>query len=363
MKVSILGLDLIVDPALHWGQELLRLLSDVVGQSTEHGPMRGSLEIAMGTLPGAPHLHVIEPDLARVGDTLIDRRYGVQIRLRDDEHIELRTQHSCPEWYSWALQLCALRSGTTFVHAAGLERNGAALLLAARNNFGKTALIGDFVQRRGFRLMGDDLTVLAADGTCYAYPRALTLHSAHRSFFPDVFAHDRAPAAPAALNGVIERVTLSAKPLLRRVPGLLEFARRHHPDVLRIAPSRVFGVERLAARAQLHTILWLERSAELKKPVLSEARSSMPARAFGSTIDEFDDRCVHITHVAMAAGLLPLETSFGAWMDVLRIGLQGAHAFSLSLPASLPLEEMPAVVFDVMTAEGLIGELEAATCV
>lgn len=362
MRVTVLGLNLIIDPALLWGQELLRLLSDVVSQSTGHGPLRGSLEIAMGALPGTSPFHAIEPDLARAGDTLIDRRYGVQIRFHDDEHIELHTQHSCPEWYSWALQLCALRSGTTFVHAAGLERNGAALLLAARNNFGKTALIGDFVQRRGFRLMADDLTLLAADGTCYAYPRALTLHSAHRSFFPNVFTHDRPPVG-AKVHDAIERATLSAKPLLRRVPGLLEFARRHHPDVLRIAPSRVFGVERLATRAQLHTILWLERSAELAKPVLREAGSSMPARAFGSTIDEFDDRCVHITHVAMAAGLLPLETSFGAWIDVLRIGLQGAHAFSLSLPASLPLEEMPGVVFDVLTAEGLIGELETATCV
>src|ERR1700686_5250276 len=55
--------------------------------------------------------------------------------------------------------LCALHYGDRPVHAAAVEVNGSAILLAAPGHFGKTTLAAAFV-RAGHRVLSEDLSFL-----------------------------------------------------------------------------------------------------------------------------------------------------------------------------------------------------------
>ena len=284
---------------------------------------------------------------------MLDLEYGVHISFPSASEIVLQTEHSCPEWFSWALQLQALRNHAAFVHAAGLERNGTAVLLAAHTGFGKTALVGDFMRRDGWRLLGDDLTLLRADGMCFGYPRALVVHPEHQPFFPELFAQNSGPAGTRALSSTIGRAGRFLKPLLRKVPGLLEGARRLNPQSTRIAPTEAFARDRILAYAPLDIVVLLQRRANLPAAQLRPTNGSVAAQLLHATVNEFDARCVRICNVAMSLGLLELETPYGAWIDVLRAGLVRARSYTLYAPESLPLEEMPGVVHELLDGSGI----------
>jgi hypothetical protein len=362
--VSLLGIDLTIDVRLRWANELLAGLSDVIAVSRAGSrPLSGSLRIEQGNVRAVRQAaYPLEPGIRRTNEGLLDEEYGVLVSFPSSTEIVLRTDYSCPEWFSWSLQLQALRNRATFVHSAGVELNGTAVLLAARNGFGKTALIGDFMRRAGWRLLGDDLTLLSADGTCYGYPRALVVHPEHKAFFPELFAHDAGPSAPRVLSGTLERAGRMVKPLLRLVPGLLESARRHNPQTARITPTAAFARERIVPSAPLAFVVSLERRSDISHAQLLPLRESLAARLLGSTIDEFDARCVRISNVAMALGLLDLETTYGAWIDVLRAGLVRVRSYTLCAPATLPLEEMPAVVHDLLAAAGIGAISQTSSC-
>ncbi|HSL71533.1 MAG TPA: hypothetical protein VK864_14905, partial [Longimicrobiales bacterium] len=345
IAASVLGVEVTVDSSMTWARQLLDRLSDVTAASARGcEPLHGAIRIERASsAPAQMRGEQIESGLARTDDALIDRKYGVLLRFAGPETIVLQTDQACAEWFSWSLQLRALHSRATFVHAAGLEQNGRALLLAARHGFGKTGLIGDLIRHHGWRLLGDDLTLLKPDGECHGYPRALVVHPEHQSFFPELFAQGDGPHAPRALSGSIERIGRAVKPLLRRVPGLLEHARRHNPQAKAVLPSRAFGADRIAAHARLHAVIWLERRSDLRLPSLRPAADSMTSRAFSSTIDEFDPWCVRVTNSAMSLGMLDAVRTFGTWLDVLQSGMANAGLYALHVPAALPFEEMPTV--------------------
>src|SRR5262245_2985078 len=95
-------------------------------------------------------------------------------------------------------------------------------------------------------------------------------------------------------------------------------------------------------------VVLLERRAEVSSAELHRAEGSVAAQLLGGTITEFDARCVRICNVAMSLGLLDLETTYGAWIDVLKAGLVRAQQYTLHAPAGLPLAAMPRVVQELL---------------
>ena len=326
--VSLLGIELTIDRQLGWGRDLLALLKDADPAISGLSPLRGSLRIQRGSLRAVlVYGDAFEPGVRRSTVGLVDEEYGVLLSFPSRTEIVLRTEDPCPEWFSWSLQLLALRSRATFVHAACLERAGKAVLLAARNGFGKTALVGDFVRRGGWRVLSDDLTLLTDSGMCYPYPRT-----------------------PRVLTGALERAGRAMKPLLQQMPGLLESARRHHPPA-RSTAEATFKDNRGTTPAPLEVLIWLERRAGIRQPQIQPAEPALAPRILSGTISEFDPRCVRITNIALGLGLLDMSSTYGTWIDVLRAGLARVRAYTIAVPASLPLEEMPTLVQQTL-AEG-----------
>ncbi len=86
------------------------------------------------------------------------------------------------------IQFILVTQGVTLVHAAAVaDAHGRVTLLPGPGGVGKTALLGELVQRHGCRLLGDDIVGITCDGRCLAFPRSFVLKQYHESVYPAIF--------------------------------------------------------------------------------------------------------------------------------------------------------------------------------
>jgi hypothetical protein len=290
-------------------------------------------------------LRELQPGLYTGKETLVDRRYGVQLVAAEPGMLLVLTDRACVEWLAWGLELVLLQSGATLIHGAGVERGGRAALFPSWGGVGKTAIAKHFVGELGWKLLGDDLVILDESGECVAFPKPMVLYPYHRRVFPEVFESGAGPVAPTSAIRALSRLGKAIKPWLRRAPGLLQWARRHNPQSRRVTPSRVFGVESLATTAELDAVVWLDRIPGLAAPEFCRLeRNDMASRIFGSTMREQDPWCLNATLVACGLGLFGAGDIFARWLGVLDHGLRAASHWKLLIPQDTPIDQVGAVV-------------------
>lgn len=139
--------------------------------------------------------------------------------------------------------LCFLHRGDLPLHAAAVEVDGAALILAAPGRYGKTTLAGAFV-REGFRLLTEDVACCRTDASPTLFPGPAMLRIRRdvyeRLDFPgtDVVGEDpervyltvpeatRGDGDPVPIRGVVflrrseDEFTLDRVPMEKAVPDL-----------------------------------------------------------------------------------------------------------------------------------------------
>jgi hypothetical protein len=103
-----------------------------------------------------------------------------------------------------ALSLLAIEAGGVLLSAAAVVQNGSALLLVGGSGSGKSSLALRSLAA-GIGYLGDDQVFVAADGTCWRFPRRLRLYDDARR---------TAPEAVACLPTAVRR-QLSLRGLLR----------------------------------------------------------------------------------------------------------------------------------------------------
>ena len=161
-----------------------------------------------------------------------------------------------------ALSLLAVEVGGVLLPAAGLVRNGAALLLIGRSGAGKSSLALRALAA-GLPLLGDDQVFVAADGTCTRFPRRLRLYDD---------APETAPSAIAGLPGRY-RAGLMVRRAARALTGGFV------APSLAVPPAAVPGAN-LAAQAPLGQVVLLSRGPQ------AGAVSVRP-----SSVDDAVERC------------------------------------------------------------------------
>ncbi len=295
-------------------------------------------------------------------NALLDQKYGLRLEVPEPGFILLKTNNPCLEWLYWGVNIALLAGGSTFVHAAGVAKNGEAVIFPSWGGVGKTALVARLVKEMGWTLLGDDLIIISPDGQCYGFPKPMVLYPYHKNVFPEVFSKGKGPVAPVAMNGWLSKVAVGVKPLLRPFPKLLQFAREHNPQSVRINPSTVFGLDNLCRVAKLKAAIWLDRVEGLPEAKFIAKEENMSSRMMGSTIREQNARCVLTTNIAMGLGIVNNEHFYDSWIRCLDSALQGRAIHTLYLPADMPVSELPEVVCMVLSDQKLLEENRLGSC-
>ena len=349
MRWNLWGIvELVAEPDGRWADELARALGPDIARigTTKRRAPRSRLELRFvehldrrGLRELAHGLHVGER-------TVVDTLYGVRI-TGGPSGLRLEATAPALEWAFWGLELALLDAGATFVHGAGLARDGRAILLPSWGGVGKTAIVAHLVRARGYSLLGDDLVILDRDGSCFPFPKPFVLYGYHRALFPAAFEGGRGPVAPPALGAALSSVARRLKPLLRPLPRALQLARRLNPQSQPVAPSVVLGQDALADPARLAGVIWLERGGAA--PAAGTiAVGELASRILGSTSHEFDARAVALTNVLFGVGLLRFEDVHGRWHHVLSTALTRVDRQTLTLPVDWGLERVASHVAGVV---------------
>jgi hypothetical protein len=338
-----------------WRQEWLDLCADL--PATEPG---AAGEPVVVEVSGAGELDMrsareVGRGIYNTPTGVIDEVYGVEVAWRDPGHLVIRCTRPTLEWAMPSLLLAGLRAGCAFMHGAGLERDGVAWLFPSWGGVGKTALVAALVGSHGWRMLGDDFVIVTDEGECLAFPKPMVLYPYHRAMFPEVFSSGRGPAAPASFNGALTRAAVMVKPVLRRFPGLLQWARKHNPQSVRVAPSQVFGRDKLASGGRIGGVVFLERVTGLSAPQLEEADGGLVGRAFGTTLSEFDPRCTMACNVALGSGHLRPEEFYERWVGCLGEGLRDAPQYVLRLPADVAAGRVVDAVLELLGERLAVG--------
>lgn len=343
-----------VDASFAWRQ----VWDEAIGDVLEEGPDDSSEScpairwIHDRVLPAAG-MRKLEERIYTSEGAVLDEYYRVRLEAADGYALVIKSDNPSLEWMAWSLQLGALVSGATFVHCAALERNGDAVILPSWGGIGKTALVEEFVRRRGWRLLGDDLAILSADGVCYGFPKALVIYPYHRSTFPELFADGKGPVAPVGVNDLLTKMGVAIKPALRYFPAALQAARRHNPQSRRVRPSAVFGQEKLARHGRLRAAIWIDRVPGLESLRLRSDDGTLASRLMGSTLNEYDARCIKLSNIAMGLGLIRARDFYDAWLRILDQGLMDCRRLLLDCPAKSSLTEMAGAVELALTESGI----------
>jgi hypothetical protein len=159
--------------------------------------------------------------------------------------------------------LCALHQGGMAIHAAAVELDGSAILLAAPGHFGKTTLAAACV-RSGHRVLGEDFIVLRPGPPPVVLPGPAVLRLRN-----DVFHRLQIPDTGVVLNsmgrvflaldqhrrGDGRPVPLGAVVFLRNATGTLRLSRAAPAEALRDLWSLSFMLPTDADRAQSFRLL------------------------------------------------------------------------------------------------------------
>lgn len=290
-----------------------------------------------------------------------DANYRTRISGHGGNEIVLETSSAPIEWLIWFIQAMLIQSRATFVHCAGVARDSGAVLFPSWGGVGKTAIAKVFVSDDGWKLLGDDLVILTESGQCLGFPKPMVLYPYHRSVFPDLFEGGEGPIAPASANRLLTRAAVAVKPALRTMPSVLNWMRQHNPQSVRIAPSKVFGAQSLSVASTLQSITWIDRDASITEPRIEPADRLLVSRIAGSTMSEFDRRCVGLTPILCGLGIVSFEEFYGEWINILDRGLAHAEKWMIFLPVTLPVAEVPQVLQRLLRSVGQ--DLEAAPCV
>jgi hypothetical protein len=344
---GVLGVE--VDEAYPWRNSCLGILADASRFCATPGSTAiFQLHVRFGKPRRTPIMRELRPGVWGSEGSLLDLKYGVRISSPLPDVLEIETDRPCLEWFHWGLQLCALRAGHTFVHAAGVEKDSRAILFPSWGRVGKTALVAHFVQKLGWKLLGDDLVLLSADGTSHGFPRPMVLYPYHKSVFQEVFRKGRGPVAPSIINRFLTHIARPVKDLLRPFPNALQFARAHNPQSVRILPSGVFGMAALSRRSKVRGIVWLERSKDKGGPETHPADPDLNSRILGSTISEYDAWCVSVTNIALGEGIVRFEDYYGGWNRILAEVLTRVEKRVVSIPEDAPIELLPQMVCEAI---------------
>lgn len=270
----------------------------------------------------------------------IDPAYGCQISWENEKTMLIQTSQECNEWLLICMQLMLLSENHSLIHAAALCRDGQAILIPGMSGSGKTPLVAELVRSEGWKLLGDDLLIINPQGEVLSFLKDFVIYAYHKAIFPDLFAHGDGPVAPLSWNSFLRDLVPVVKPMLRTVPSLLAFSRKHNPQSKKISPYRLFAADQLANRAAISEVILLERGESDQETIAETAVQMIASRAVAITLMEvLTHHCWTVLAVCGSA-FIDYQLLFVQMYEIFYEAFDQAGTYTMNLPAGLQIDQI-----------------------
>lgn len=260
------------------------------------------------------------------------------------------------------LQLLLIGHGITLVHAAAIARNNKIILIPGAGGVGKTAILGEAVNRYGCKILGDDIILLSRNGICLSFPRSFVLKEYHRTIFPDFFAKNAVSVdqtsrdsdswkkafirfirmnAPfmGLTRSVINRLSLAEK-----IPNSLGFSLQDPPPppYLATAPvGELFGHDAVAKSGTIDKTVFLIRGGFQDFSIEHVGAVAMAQQMNSIIHHEWADG-MRMFFTMSALGLFELHQYFQKAFDIMVSSITGKPCLQLKIPEQATPEELTA---------------------
>ncbi len=262
---------------------------------------------------------------------ILDKKYGALISKEKDGY-KIICNQECNEWMMMILEYALLENQATFIHSAGVIKDGNAYVFPSWGGVGKTASVAKLIREEGYQLLGDDLVILTSDGTIYAFPKKFVLYAYHRELFEDAMQNKK--LVKGGLSRFVSKLIPTAKSFLRHFPFLLSWARRHNPQSKRVSPYEIFGEDKIATSGHIKKFTWLERIDIEKTKTVEIDAYKLASKSLMITIHELFDNRLQEFFIATCADCFEYRVLFDESIKFIHNAVKKSKINQLFIPQS-----------------------------
>ncbi len=272
-----------------------------------------------------------------------DKKYGC-IVSKENNGYRIECSQECNEWIMMLLEYCLLLNNATFIHSAGVAKDGKAYVFPSWGGVGKTASVAKLIRENNYQLLGDDLVILDKDGIVHAFPKKFVLYAYHKKLFKESMKNKK--LIKGGLSNLVSHLIPTIKSILRHFPFVMAWARRHNPQSKRVTPYEIFGEKCIATDAKLSGFTWLER-IEVEKTKTSEIDSyKLASRALMITLHELYDTRLQEFVIALCADNFEFKYVFDNSIKFIEKVISDKEINQLFIPQNYPIENVAQDVVD-----------------
>jgi hypothetical protein len=239
----------------------------------------------------------------------------------------------------WLLYLLQ-RNEMTFLHGAALGLDGECIVFPGFSGCGKTLLALLLKDRPDYSFFSDELTIIRADGTIYAYPSDLNISLLHTDLLPGLL--------PTENRTYLKRreMDLNRIRYLEKVPcpsflqpmknAGISSLKRHNvaPIHLKMPASQIFPQEKLGTILKVTTAVLLTR---YNGPDMQIEKIDLPVYIKKvTTITNFEFRgSRHILHAVSAGSSVEGLSFLQRQRDILQRASSGVELYEARIPHAI----------------------------
>jgi hypothetical protein len=284
-------------------------------------------------------------------NAFVDIKYGVRLERKESHRITLKVTQECNEWLIISLQLLLLEMNCTLIHAAALEKNGEVILLPSWGGVGKTATVMNMVCEDGWLLLGDDLVILQAN-EILPFLKPFVIYPYHKTLFPEIFIENKwRIVTNIKLNNFMSKIIPIAKKVMRPIPGLLAFSRKHDPQSMRISPMQIFRKEQLSVGGMLNKVIWLERITANQIGFGEKSAEALASKTTSvSMVELFADR-LNCVFALCGSGIFDYRKIYLKMYELIYAAYKNTACFELDIPTSISIDRIGNVISKHIVSE------------
>ena len=272
-----------------------------------------------------------------------DKKYGCIISQEEDGY-KIECSQECNEWAMMILEYCLLKNNATFIHSAGVAKDGQAFVFPSWGGVGKTASVAKLIRENNYKLLGDDLVILDKEGNVFAFPKKFVLYAYHKKLFEENMKDKK--LIKGGLSNLVSHLIPAIKSILRHFPFVMAWARRHNPQSKRVTPYEIFGENSIEKKAKLEGFTWLER-IEIEKTKNVEIDSyKLASRALMITLHELYDTRFQEFVLALCADNFEFKYVFDESIKFIEKVIKEKTINQLFIPQNYPIENVAQDVVD-----------------